>query len=83
MLDRRPINRRAFLTNGAAVAGGVAIATPFKALLANGRNSRDRRDDRRDRGRRGCSPDYGPLVPGQGSDDRTAAVCCCPKDSSI
>jgi secreted PhoX family phosphatase len=59
MSQNRPINRRAFLTNSAAVAGGVAIANPFKALLANGRNFRDRRD----RGRRGCSPDYGPLSP--------------------
>jgi secreted PhoX family phosphatase len=57
------IDRRAFLTNGAAVAGGVAMATPFKALLANGRNSRGWGNDLRDRGRRSCSPDYGPLSP--------------------
>jgi hypothetical protein len=43
---------------GAAFVGGVGIAAPFKALLANGRDSSDH-----DRGRgRGCSPDYGPLA---------------------
>jgi secreted PhoX family phosphatase len=55
------INRRAFLTNGAAVAGGVAMATPFKALLAKEQNSSARSNG--DRGRRSCSPDYGPLSP--------------------
>lgn len=57
MAARTSINRRAFLTNSAAVAGGVAIASPFKALLADGRNF----GARSDRGRRSCSPDYGPL----------------------
>ena len=61
MLDRRPINRRTFLTNGAAVAGGVAIAAPFHALLAKGPDGQDSRSN--SRGRRGCSPDYGPLSP--------------------
>ena len=61
MSERKSINRRSFLTHS-ALAGGIAIATPFQALLANGRdNDRGWRGDRR--GRRGCSPDYGPLAP--------------------
>jgi secreted PhoX family phosphatase len=60
-MSERRINRRAFLSHG-AVAGGVAIATPFQALLAKGRD--DNRGWRHDkRGRRSCSPDYGPLAP--------------------
>ena len=55
MPEGTSIDRRAFFTNGMALAGGAAIAaTPFKSLLAKER-------DHRDRGRRGCSPDYGPL----------------------
>jgi secreted PhoX family phosphatase len=64
MSENGSMNRRSFLTNTAAVAGGVAIGAPFKALLANSRHSGgDWRNDRRERGRRSCSPDYGPLSP--------------------
>ena len=52
------INRRAFLKGGTAVAAGVGIAAPLQALTAR---AADRPGDP---GRaRGCSPDYGPLVP--------------------
>jgi secreted PhoX family phosphatase len=61
MSERQSIRRRAFLSTGAALAGGIGLSAPFKALLANGRDWRDRRDDERGRGR-GCSPDYGPLA---------------------
>jgi secreted PhoX family phosphatase len=61
MSERRSIDRRAFLTQS-ALAGGLAIGTPFRALLANGRED-DCRSRSDLRGRRGCSPDYGPLAP--------------------
>ena len=53
-------HRRAFLKGGAAVAAGMAIATPFHTLLAraDGRDSHDRRHGQE----RNCSPDYGPLA---------------------
>ncbi len=51
-----PINRRAFIKGGTAVAAGVGIATPFHALTARAS------EQRRDHGR-ACSPDYGPLAP--------------------
>jgi hypothetical protein len=38
-----PLDRRAFLKTGTAVAAGIGIATPFHALLA-------RADQRRDHG---------------------------------
>jgi hypothetical protein len=50
------IDRRAFLTRGAAMA--AAAVTPFHALVARADQGRDRH-----RGERGCSPDYGPLAP--------------------
>ncbi|MGH7306493.1 MAG: alkaline phosphatase PhoX [Candidatus Rokuibacteriota bacterium] len=54
-----PLDRRAFLKTGTAVAAGIGIATPFHALRA-------RADQRRDHGRdreRSCGADYGPLAP--------------------
>jgi uncharacterized protein len=61
MLDRKPINRRTFLTNGAAAAGGIAITAPFRALIAKEHDGQDSQSN--SRGRRGCSPDYGELSP--------------------
>ena len=57
------IDRRAFLRHGAAVAGAVGVAAPFQALLARSRDQNDK--NRWKNVRRGCSPDYGPLLMGR------------------
>jgi len=54
-------DRRAFLRHGAAVAGGISVAAPFQALVARSRDQDDK--NRWKNVRRGCSPDYGPLLP--------------------
>jgi len=54
-----PIHRRTFLKGSTAVAAGIAIATPFHALLARADQGHDHQGRGRDRGR---SPDYGPLA---------------------
>jgi uncharacterized protein len=61
MSDDSLIDRRGFLGIGGAFAGGMAVTTPFKALLANTRDSEAQKH--KGPARRGCSPDYGPLSP--------------------
>lgn len=59
MSERSSLNRRAFITNSVAAAGGAAIVSnPFQSLLAKERGN----ERKGNRGRRGCSPDYGPLA---------------------